>query len=204
MRISLPVTVGIENRSILCYIKIMNMSQRDVIPSNDRIPAFKRTIIKAGLCSMIFFIGPGAALSEMKDKIQLGAVENVMLLPWGVTLPARIDTGAATSSLDARNLTVKGNIVEFTLPEQYGGQQIRLPILKWQTVKSAEMKEKRPVVVLEICIGSQRIRTRVNLNDRSKAKYPLIIGRNTLKHGFVVACDTSYYTTPSCPEVTPK
>lgn len=161
-------------------------------------------IIKAVMVSVIFFIGHGVAPAETKEKIQLGAEENVVLLPWGVTLPARIDTGAATSSLDARNITIKGKTVEFTLPEQYGGQQIRLPILKWTTVKSAETKEKRPVVVLELCIGSKRIQAHVNLNDRSNVKYPLLIGRNTLMHDFVVACETSYCTTPSCPEVTSK
>ena len=181
----------------------MNISQRDVIPSNDRIPALKRMIIKAALF-LIFFIAPGVAPAETKEKIQLGAVENVVLLPWGVTLPARIDTGAAISSLDARNLTIKGNVVEFTLPEQYGGQQIRLPILKWMTVKSAETKEKRPVVMVDLCIGPKRIRTQVNLNNRSNVKHPLLIGRNTLMRDFVVASDTSYCAKPSCPEVNSK
>ena len=95
-------------------------------------------------------------------------------------MPARIDTGAATSSLDARNLTVKRNMVEFNLPQQYGGRKIRLPMDKWKTVKTAEALERRPVVFIEMCIGSKRVRTRVNLNDRSNVKYPLIIGRNTL------------------------
>jgi hypothetical protein len=182
----------------------MNLPQRDIIPLYKRMPAFKRMIIKIGLFSVIFFVGSGVAPAEMKDKIQLGAVENVVLLPWRVTLPARIDTGAATSSLDARNLTIKGNIVEFTLPEQYGGQQIRLPILKWMTVKSAEAKEKRPVVVVDLCLGPKRIQTQVNLNNRSNVKHPLLIGRNTLKHNFIVACDTSYCAPPSCPEVPSK
>jgi hypothetical protein len=179
------------------------MSQRDRIPSNGRRPAFKGMIIKAALF-LIFFIAPGVALAETKEKIQLGAVENVVLLPWGVTLPARIDTGAAISSLDARNLTIRGNVVEFTLPEHYGGQHIRLPIVKWMTVRSAETKEKRPVVVIDLCIGSKRIQTQVNLNDRSNVKHPLLIGRNTLMRDFVVACDTSYCAKPSCPEVHSK
>ncbi len=174
------------------------------MPSNDRIPALKEMIIKTALCLVILFIDPGVAFAETKEKIQLGAIENVMLLPWGVTLPARIDTGAAISSLDARNLTIKGNIVEFTLPEEYGGQHIRLPIVKWMTVRSAETKEKRPVVVVDLCIGPKRMQTEVNLNNRSNVKHPLLIGRNTLMHGFVVACDTSFCTKPSCPEVTPK
>lgn len=181
----------------------MNISQRDRLLSNRRIPAFTRTIIKAALF-LIFFLGPGIALAETKEKIQLGAVENIVLLPWGVTLPARIDTGAAISSLDARKLTIKGETAEFTLPEEYGGQHIRLPIVKWMTVRSAETKEKRPVVEVELCIGSKKVLTQVNLNDRSNVKYPLLIGRNTLMHDFVVGCDTSYCAKPSCPEVHSK
>jgi hypothetical protein len=194
---------NIEIRPPLCYSHLMNILQRDVISSNNRISAFKSTIIIAALF-FIFFIAPGIASAETKEKIQLGAVENVVLLPWGVTLPARIDTGAALSSLDARNLIIRGNTAEFSLPEKYGGQQIRLPIVKWKTVKSAEMKEKRPVVVVELCIGSKRIRTEVNLNDRSNVKHPLLIGRNTLALDFIVACDESYCAKPSCPEVTSK
>jgi hypothetical protein len=182
----------------------MNISQRDGMPSNGRIPAFKRIILTAALCSILFFIVPGGAPAATNEKIQLGPVENVILLPWGVTLLARIDTGAAISSLDARNLTIKGETAEFSLPEEYGGRHIRLPIVKWMTVKSAEAKEKRPVVMVELCIGSKRIQTQVNLNDRSSVKHPLLIGRNTLKQGFVVACDTSYCAKPSCPEVHSK
>jgi hypothetical protein len=160
--------------------------------------------MKAILLSLIFFIAAGATPAETKEKIRIGAVENVVLLPWGVTMPARIDTGAATSSLDARNITIRGKTVEFNLPQQYGGRQISLPILKWRTVKSADAKSRRPVVVVEMCIGSRRIRSHVNLNDRSNVKYPLIIGRNTLMHDFVVECSTSFCAQPTCTEVAPK
>ena len=151
----------------------------------------------------ILLIGAAAAPVEGAEKIRVGAIENVVLLPWGVMLPARIDTGAATSSLDARNLIVKGKNVEFNLPPQYGGRLIRLPIVKWRTVRSAGATDKRPVVVLEMCIGSKRLRTRVNLNDRSNVTYPLLIGRNTLRRDFVVECSTSYCTKPACAGVTP-
>jgi hypothetical protein len=160
--------------------------------------------MRAALFAAIIALGIGSASAEAKEKIRLGGVENVVLLPWGVLMPARIDTGAATSSLDARNLTIKGNTVEFNLPQQYGGRKIRLPLDKWKTVKTSEAQERRPVVFIEMCIGSKRVRTRVNLNDRSKVKYPLIIGRNTLSHDFVVECSTSYCAEPSCPEVKPN
>lgn len=173
-------------------------------PSNSRMSGVKRGLIQASILFMLFSAMPGVGLAEAKEKIKIGAVENVVLLPWGVKMPARIDTGAATSSLDARNLIVKGETAEFSLPPQYGERKIRLRIVKWKTVKSAGHTSKRPVVIMELCIGSKRIRTHVNLNDRSNVKYPLIIGRNTLQHDFVVECSSSYCAEPTCPEVSPK
>lgn len=196
--------MNIENGGSLCYISSMTPSGRERMPKNNPIRTFTGRVIGAVFCSLILSIGTGTAPAETKERIQIGAVEEVVLLPWGVTLPARIDTGAATTSLDARNLKIQGKFVEFSVPEPFGAQRIRLPILKWITVKTSEAKEKRPVVMLELCIGSKRIETQVNLNDRSKVKYPLLIGRNTLMHGFAVACDESYCAKPSCPGIQSK
>lgn len=160
--------------------------------------------VVSALLAVILSLALAAAALAAQEKVRLGAVENVALLPWGVVMPARIDTGAASSSLDARNLAVKGRMVEFNLPPQYGGRRIVLPLYKWKTVKSAEAQDRRPVVVMELCIGSKRVRTHVNLNDRANVKYPLLIGRNTLKRGFLIECGTSYCTQPSCPEVKAK
>lgn len=141
---------------------------------------------------------------ESAEKVTVGLVEEVILLPWGVRIPARVDTGAATSSLDARDLTIKGKTVEFRLPEKYGGLRISRPIVAWRTIRSAEARDQRPVVVLEFCLGSQVIRARVNLNDRSQVKYPLLIGRNALKKNFVVDCMKERCAPPTCPEVQTK
>jgi hypothetical protein len=135
------------------------------------------------------------------EKITVGEVEEIILLPWRVKLPARIDTGAAKSSLDARNLKVKNNMAEFKLPKKYGGLQLCLPVVDWLDVRSADFKEKRPVVEITFCLGPKLIHTQVTLNDRSSVKYPLIIGRNVLKDNFVVDCMHSHCLPPSCPEV---
>jgi hypothetical protein len=136
-----------------------------------------------------------------EEKITIGLVEEVILLPWGVKLPARIDTGAATSSLDAQELKVHGNIAEFKLPKKYGNLHLQLPVVGWKTIRSAESRERRPVVELELCVGPKRLRIHVNLNDRSMVKYPLILGRTALKENFVVDCMHSNCLPPSCPEV---
>ena len=135
-----------------------------------------------------------------EEKITIGGVEDVILLPWKLRLPARIDTGAAKSSLDARELKVQGDMVEFKLPQKYGGLQIRLPIIEWRHVRTQEGLERRPVVELDICLGTSRIRTMVNLNDRSMVKYPLILGRNFLKENFVVDVQRRRTTKPICPD----
>jgi hypothetical protein len=135
-----------------------------------------------------------------EEKVIIGAVEDVILLPWGVKLPARVDTGAAKSSLDAQELKVQNDMVEFKLPQKYGGLKLRLPIIEWKHIRSPEARERRPIVELEICLGSKRIRTKVNLTDRSMVKYPLILGRNFLKDNFIVDVKRQRTVLPSCPE----
>jgi hypothetical protein len=134
------------------------------------------------------------------EKFKIGQVEDVVLIPWRVRLPARIDTGAVTSSLDARELKVKNNMADFKLPRKYGGLRIHLPVTGWQGIRSADFRERRPVVEITLCMGAMLLHIEVNLNDRSTVKYPLILGRNALKDNFVVDCSQSHCLPPSCPE----
>lgn len=169
-------------------------------------PWFRRGKVERFLLAvtlaMIFLLGGGKV--EAAEPTTIGLVEDVILLPWGVKIPARIDTGAAISSLDARGLMIKGKIAEFSLPEKYGGLRISRPIVAWRTIRSAEAQEERPVVMLEFCLGSKIIRTRVNLNDRSQVRYPLLVGRSALRKYFVVDCMKERCAPPACPEVQPK
>lgn len=136
-----------------------------------------------------------------EEKTVIGGVEDVILLPWRVRLPARIDTGAAKSSLDARELKVQDNWVEFKLPQKYGGLHLRLPVAEWRHIRTPEGLERRPIVELEICFGNRRFLTKVNLADRSMVRYPLILGRNFLKENFVVDVQRRRTTRPICPEI---
>ena len=147
------------------------------------------------LASFLFFV---PEMVSAEEKVTIGTVEDVILLPWKVQLPARIDTGAAKSSLDARELKIHEDRVEFKLPRKYGGLHLRLPIVDWRHVRTPEGLERRPIVELEICFGSKRIRTLVNLADRSMVKYPLILGRNFLKEDFVVDVKRRRTAKPNC------
>jgi len=147
-------------------------------------------------------IAPKAAYPQ--EKITIGEVEEVILLPWGVRMPARIDTGASQTSIDAQDLKIENNIAEFRLHKRYGGMRLRLPVIEWQDVRSSEARDRRPVVEMEFCLGPRRVRTKVSLNDRSMVKYPLIIGRDILKNNFVVDCTQSNCSPPECPETPSK
>jgi len=122
------------------------------------------------------------------EKVVVGAIEEVTLVAWGITVPARVDTGAASSSLDARELAKVGHDeVEFTLPDRLGGRRVRCRRTGLQTVRSSDGDaERRPVVELEIALGTRRLWTKFTLNDRSRMDYPMLIGRNTLEGRFLV------------------
>ncbi len=155
-------------------------------------------VISLSILAPVFLLAPGLAVAE--EKTVIGGIEDVILLPWKVKLPARIDTGAAKSSLDARGVKVQDDMVEFKLPEKWGGLQLRLPFIGWRHIRTPDGLERRPIVEVEICFGSKRIRTLVNLTDRSMVKYPLILGRNFLKEGFMVDVKRRRTTPPSCPD----
>ncbi len=161
-------------------------------------------LIDLSMAFLLLGLFSSAMAAGAEERITIGEVEEIVLLPWGLKLPARIDTGAATSSLDARDLKVKENIAEFRLAPKYGDLLLRLPVVDWKHIRSSEARERRPVVEMELCFGPKRIRARVNLNDRSTVKYPLIIGRNILREDFIVDCKQSHCLKSACPEALSK
>jgi hypothetical protein len=139
------------------------------------------------------------ALPFESQKITLGEIEDIILLPWGITLPARIDTGAGMSSLDARQLSVENDTAEFQLGRTYGERRITLPVAGWRRVKTSVGSAERPVVELRICLGTKLVRTLATLADRSQMTYPFLVGRSALAGAFVVDPSRSKTERPVCP-----
>jgi len=167
--------------------------------TNYKSPAF---LILLPLWFSAIFSLAIALSAAASEKTTIGEVEDLILLPWGVTIAARIDTGAATSSLDVCEVDVKGKLVEFTLPDRCGGAKYTLPLKGWKHVKSATGLSRRPVVKIEICIAGQKIPTKVTLTDRSFLEYPFLLGRNTLREGkFIVDVGLAKTIPPACPGI---
>jgi hypothetical protein len=125
----------------------------------------------------------------------IGAIETVRIQ--GMDYLARIDTGADTTSINAYNITVDGEDPDLsanigkplrfnTANEKGDSQSIEAHIVKVNTVRNALGSEVRYVVLLAISWGDYVKTVEVNLRDRSKMQFALLIGRNWLKDDFVV------------------
>lgn len=106
-------------------------------------------------------------------------------------IPARIDTGARTSSLWASDIVVEGNEITFKLfgpgSPWYTGKVVRRDIVEMREVKSSTGHvQERHVVIFAIRIHGKRISAKFTLSDRSTQLYPILIGRNTLRGNFLV------------------
>jgi len=118
------------------------------------------------------------------DKIILGQVENLWINPPGLQLRASIDTGAASNSIHATNITPF---------ERDGEDWVRFELSKpddSSTTATVEVEErvvrllrvsKRPVVRLRVRLGDVLDSFDFILRDRSKEDHPVELGRNFLQ-----------------------
>lgn len=151
-------------------------------------------------------------------KEVLGGVEKVTLLDKGVSLDAKLDTGAAMASLSASDIKTFNRDnkvwVSFTMysPATQTKITFEKPLLRYvrilkrkeeasntQTGLSDKQFGVRPVVPFSVCISDQKKTIPVNLIDRTQFKYPMLLGSGTLKE-FHVLVDVSqqYLTVPKC------
>lgn len=137
-------------------------------------------------------------------KQVVGWVENVKVYPGGVTVKAKLDTGAKTSSLDCECITPfkrdGKDWLSFSV-RNHKGQVVRLekPVTRMARIKRHFGKEQlRYVVKLGICLGSVYREAEVTLVDRTGFNYALLVGRNFLKDDFLIDPSTSFLNQPDC------
>lgn len=131
---------------------------------------------------------------KLEDKQVVGSVESVHISPPGITLEARIDTGAEVSSLDAREITEfkrDGNTwVRFRIVNAEGepSAEIERRVVRHVRIlqSSTEDSERRPVVRMRVAVGAHAQVAEFTLTDRKHLTYPVLIGRNVLKDVMVV------------------
>lgn len=168
-----------------------------------------RTWGRAAALAVLVMAGPAASgatapQAAASGKAVFGVHEKVHIKELGITLPAKLDTGAESASLSATSIRrYKENgrsMVEFNVAlskaerEKWGiGKDalnnIRLPLDGHVRIKRrAESRDdgeqsysRRPVVELTLCVGGRRATVAVNLTDRSHFRYPLLVGSDALR-----------------------
>jgi len=127
------------------------------------------------------------AAAETTDLKIFGWVENAFLRGPGMEIQAKLDTGAETSSLDARiikKFRKSGKRwVRFAVMDRGSNEEIILVQERVRTIGVVQhdgSRQTRPVVLLDICIGGQQLETEVSLINRSEFNYPLLLGRSAL------------------------
>lgn len=149
----------------------------------------------------LLFMGLATPIVKGAEKIVIGGVERVTIMPWGISLTARIDSGASISSIDIENFSISGKKVKFRLPERAGGKELELPLLGWRMVKSAGAgPQRRPVVEMEICLGGKKIKTPITLSNRSLMEHPMVVGRQALEGNFIIDVSQANMHQSSCEE----
>lgn len=112
----------------------------------------------------------------------LGRAERVDIAAFGLkNIPAKIDTGAYSSSIDFCYAVREGDYLEFVLlhPETagYTGQKLRTNTFETTEVTNANGVQQRFVIFADITLHGEKIPTRLTLANRSNLRYPILIGR---------------------------
>ena len=143
----------------------------------------------------------------MPDKRVMEAVgwrEIVQLPELGLRgIPAKIDTGARTSSLDATILdeyerdgqTYVQFAVDFS--RQHVRQVCEAVHVDWRGITSSNGKtQRRRIIKTPLKIGGLTFRAEISLADRSDMRFPMLIGRSSLRRRFVVDSGHSWLQSP--------
>jgi hypothetical protein len=138
------------------------------------------------------------------DKLLVGEIEKVRLTPPGRVFHARIDTGATTSSLDARDIARferDGSAwVRFKIkdPDSDTLYELEKPVVRRvRIVQSGNAEpDRRPVVKLQIQLGRLTLSEEFTLVDRTHLDYQVLIGRNILRDLLVVDVARKFIVPP--------
>ncbi|MFT6956977.1 MAG: hypothetical protein ACJAYC_001983 [Halieaceae bacterium] len=143
-------------------------------------------------------------ITQTESKyISIGEREWALVEPSDLVLEARIDTGAATSSLHAEDIQliekdgkrwVRFNLID---PDTAAKIPIERRLHRRIRVKhnADNIKDRRYVVRMWVTLGETRVWLDVSLTDRDNFEFPVLIGRNMLVDNFTVDVST-HHTLP--------
>jgi len=154
-------------------------------------------------------IAPARAADDAEgvrgDPVILGYLENVRVGNLGLSMKGKLDTGADTSSVYARDMEVYerrdgDHWVKFRLIGK-DGRSIRYDqnVRRFVRIKDKRGgRIRRPVIHLPLCVGGKRGVAEINLADRSNFEYDILVGREFLANRIVVDSGKTFESSASC------
>lgn len=145
-------------------------------------------------------------VGAQEAKQVVGWVENALILPEQMLVPARLDTGVEHVSLAAENVkefSKNGKRwVRFVIVQPDGTRSF----LEREVIRSLKPKvsegsvSEQPTVMLGICLASQFSEIEVTLVNGGRTQHPLVLGRDYLAGRLVVDPSEEFTTEPECME----
>ena len=142
-------------------------------------------------------------MAERPPPLVVGWRELVSLPELGLTgIPAKIDTGARTSSLHAHVLDdfVRDGERFVRFAVDWGGERHFCEAIHVDVrgiTSSNGDKQARFVIKTPLTIGKLRFRAEISLADRSQMQFPMLIGRSALRRRMVVDSGHSWLQSPA-------
>lgn len=158
------------------------------------------------LAVLAFVLAVAPAARGADEPRVIGWLEKVSIENTRLSIIAKVDTGADYSSLDARRIRSFQRDgepwVAFTVVDDRGENvDLERQVFRYTTVRRAGTDEqRRPTVLLGLCVGAVYREVQVNLVDRSVLEHRMLIGRDFLQGRYVVDSARTYVTAPSCPQ----
>ena len=126
-----------------------------------------------------------------EERRILGRAEVIDIPELGLQgLPAKVDTGAYSSSIDCESVQLAvgpdGKQVLEYVPlrpnrEQYRGEVVRTSEFERTEVTNSNGHQERFVIFADIIIHGETARCRFTLANRAKLRYPVLLGRRFIK-----------------------
>lgn len=144
---------------------------------------------------LLFLLPVLGVTAQAAGKTVYGLNEYAHIGELNEVLAAKLDTGAKTASLSARDIKRFKRDGEtwvrfYLATDTADSQPIEKPLARISKIKrrhgdydpdEGKAYTARPVIELDVCMGRIRRTIEVNLTDRSAFQYPLLIGSDALK-----------------------
>ena len=162
------------------------------------------------LCYSVMVSGSVAA-SHPKSGVGsvppvVGWVEKIQLADGKSPLKAKLDTGAKTSSINAKIIKIfkkdhdeKDWVIYRISIDSKTDETFESRVTRWVRIKTKTGKYiRRPVITMRFCLGAITMEGEVNLANRSHFIYPVLIGRNMIQDNVVIDVSKTFTTIPKC------